>query len=572
MENHIEPIRNFIRDSLAIWKTPEVAVGIVKGSDILLCEGYGLRNRERNLPVTEKTLFAIGSSTKAFTSFDLGLLVDEGKLDWDKPLRDFLPAFQMYDPVASERLTPRDILSHRVGLPRHDFMWYNAPFDRHQIFRRLRFLEPNKDIRQTFQYQNLMYMAAGVLIEHVTGQTWEEFTHQRIFEEVGMPRSNFSVNDSQKSDDFALPYQEKKDQIEVMPFRNIDSVGPAGSINSCVEDMVKWLSVHVNHGKLGEGELISAGNLSQMHTPQMVIQDTPKWKELLHSSYGLGWFIAPYRGVQMVQHGGNIDGFSAFVGFLPAGEIGVVALCNMSGTSLPTVIAFRVFDLFVGLEPVDWNERLHKEYEEIKAGMEKSKEQTASARQAGHPPSHPLEDYAGEYEHPGYGVVALTVQDSKLKAVFNNNEYQVEPYHYEIFEFNYDLIDLHMKGTFTTDEGGQVSRLALPLEPFAKEIVFERIPELRMSEQAFLTRFVGIYEITGMPLIISLKGNDRLVATFPGQPAYELIPYRGTTYTLKGLTGVSITFKPGESGLAEALDFIQPGVVLSAQRKKEAAS
>src|SRR5512135_766034 len=218
MEGLIQQLRDFINASLALWQAPGVAVGVIRGEDVLLCEGFGLRDREGQQPVTPNTLFAIGSSTKGFTTFDLGLLVDEGRLNWDKPIRDFLPTFQLHDPVASERLTPRDMVSHRVGLPRHDLMWYNSPLSRQEIFGRLRYLEPNKDIRQAFQYNNLMFLSAGVLIEHLSGRSWEDFTRQRIFEPLGMNRSNFSVTASQQSDDFALPYREKKDQIERIPF------------------------------------------------------------------------------------------------------------------------------------------------------------------------------------------------------------------------------------------------------------------------------------------------------------------------------------------------------------------
>jgi CubicO group peptidase (beta-lactamase class C family) len=518
--------------------------------------------------VTPNSLFAIGSSSKAFTTFDMGLLVDEGKLDWDKPLRDFLPAFQLNDPVASQRVTPRDIVSHRVGLPRHDLLWYNSPLGRHEIFERLRYLELNKDIRQTFQYNNLMFLTAGVLIEHLSGLSWEDFTRQRVFERLGMARSNFSVTASQQSDDFAAPYQEKKDQVERMPFRNIDSVGPAGSINSCAADMLKWLRVHLNQGRLDGQPVISSAALEQMHSPQMIIQGTPRWKEILPAAYGLGWFIEPYRGVQMVQHGGNIDGFTAFVAMLPAEKTGVVALANLNGTSLPTVIAYRAFDLLLGLEPVDWNGRLRPEYLEIKAGMEQSEKQAASERKEGHPPAHALEEYTGEYHNPGYGSLRLSLQDGKLQALFNDIVFRVEPYHYEIFEFHYDLIDLHLKGSFTTDEKGNVGKLALPLEPNVKEIVFERVPEQRLRERAFLERLCGVYEMMGMPLAIDLKGEDTLTGTLPGQPSFELVPYQGTTFNLKGLAGASLTFKLGETGPAEAVELVQPGVVLQAKRKE----
>jgi hypothetical protein len=303
-----------------------------------------------------------------------------------------------------------------------------------------------------------------------------------------------------------------------------------------------------------------------MHTPQMVIAGKPRWKELLPGAYGLGWFIAPYRGYQMVEHGGNIDGFTALVAMLPDEKIGVVALTNISDSSLPTSIAYHVFDQLLNLKPVDWNERFYQQHLEFKAGKEKSKEQAASERKQGHPPAHPLEDYAGEYRHPGYGSINITVQDGQLSAVYNENPFTVEPYHYEIFEFSYDLIDLRLKGTFTTDEKGNVSRLALPLESNVKEISFERVPDHHLRERAFLERLVGNYALLGMPLSIALKGEDTLVATQAGQPALELLPYRDTTFYIQGQTGVTLQFNITERGPAESLTYAQPGLVLNAER------
>jgi CubicO group peptidase (beta-lactamase class C family) len=562
----VSQMRAFLQESLALWKVPGVGVGVIQGDEVLLCDGFGWRDVEKGLPATENTLFAIGSASKAFTTFDMGLLVDEGKLDWDKPVRDFMPSFQVHDPVASERLTPRDIVSHRVGLPRHDMAWYNSPLTRQEIFARLRHLEPNRDIRQTFQYNNLMFLTAGVLVEHLSGLSWEDFTRQRIFEPLGMRSSNFSVNTSQASDNFARPYREKNDRVEGIPFRNIDAVGPAGSINSCAADMVAWLKVHLNGGRAGPDALISSGNLEQMHSPQMTIAGGSKWKELLPSSYGLGWFIYPYRGFQVVEHGGNIDGFTALVALMPAEKIGVVVLTNLDQNALTTAAAYRAFDLLLGLEPVDWNGRFHADFLEFRAGEEAGKAQSAGKRVAGRPPAHPLEDYAGTYTHPGYGTVEVTCKDGQLQASHNQISYRVEPYHYEIFEFHYDLNDTHMKATFTTDVEGIVSRLSLPFEPLVSEIVFMRAAESRLRERAFLERLTGAYMFMGELLTVSLKGTDGLTATLPGRPAFTLVPYRGTTFQVDGLSGVNITFQLGENGSAESLELSQSGAVLTAKR------
>src|SRR5580698_4158474 len=192
---------DFANQALRDWKCDGFAIAVIQDGQVILSKGYGLRNVKRNLPVTTKTLFAIGSSTKSFTVSAMGALVDQGKLDWDKPVRDYLPDFKMWDPFATERMTPRDLVTHRSGLPRHDLMWYSSPFSREEIFNRLRYLEPNKDFRTTFQYQNLMFMTAGYLAGHVAGMSWEQLVHNTIFEPLGMTGSNFSVVDSQKTDD-----------------------------------------------------------------------------------------------------------------------------------------------------------------------------------------------------------------------------------------------------------------------------------------------------------------------------------------------------------------------------------
>src|SRR5580658_8495174 len=211
----------FANKELRDWKCDGFAIAIVQDGKVILSKGYGLRDVKKNLPVTDKTLFAIGSATKSFTVTSLGVLVDQGKLDWDKPVRDYLPDFRLWDQFATERMTPRDLVTHRSGLPRHDLMWYNSPFTRQELFDRLRYLEPNKDFRTTFQYQNLMFMTAGYLAGHVAGTTWQQLVRKSIFEPLGMSGSNFSVNDMQKSADFSLPYTVVNDTVVDMPFRNI---------------------------------------------------------------------------------------------------------------------------------------------------------------------------------------------------------------------------------------------------------------------------------------------------------------------------------------------------------------
>src|SRR5690348_4409597 len=225
------------------WKVPGVAIAVVQDGKVIYAKGYGYRDLEQKLPVTTATLFPIGSITKSFTALTFAILKDEGKVDWDQPVRTYLPEFEMNDVVATERATPRDLFSHRTGLPRHDLVWYSSDFSRDDMVGRLRYLKPNKSFRSAYQYNNLTIMTMGYLEGKLTGLGWEGAIRQRIFAPLGMTHSNLSVTDIEKTADHALPYELKKDIVTKVPYHNIDAIGPAGSINSSVDDMSHYLTL-----------------------------------------------------------------------------------------------------------------------------------------------------------------------------------------------------------------------------------------------------------------------------------------------------------------------------------------
>jgi CubicO group peptidase (beta-lactamase class C family) len=229
----------FVDELRAQWNVPGMAVGIIQNGKIILAKGYGYRDLEQKLPVTPKTLFAIGSTSKSFTSLSLAILNDQGKVDWDKPVRQYLPAFQVQDPIASERLTLRDLLSHRSGLARHDLVWYSSSFTSGQIFDRVRYLEMNKDFRSAYQYNNLMYTVAGYLGGEVSGLGWEKLVQQSILDPLGMKSTNFHVADSEKSPDYALPYSEKRGSVKRIPFKPVEGIGPAGEPEGCSQRLIR---------------------------------------------------------------------------------------------------------------------------------------------------------------------------------------------------------------------------------------------------------------------------------------------------------------------------------------------
>jgi CubicO group peptidase (beta-lactamase class C family) len=545
---------DFMAQVLKDWKVPGVAVGVVQNGKMILLKGYGYRDVEKQLPVTPNTLFAVGSITKSFTVTLLGMEMDEGKVDWDKPVRNYLPDFRMYDPVLSEQMLVRDLITHRSGLPRHDMVWYSSDFTREDLLRRLEFLEPNKPLRSRFQYNNLMFMTAGYIAGKLNGKSWEDSVRERILLPLGMNRTTFSEKESQNAPDFAQPYQKGNDvksDVKRMPFDeqcpDTCALGPAGEINSSVADMSRYVLLHLNKGKLEGKTLLSENNAIQMQTPQMVIQGAPDFKEQSENSYGMGFFISSYRGHKQVEHGGNIDGFSAEMIFLPGDGIGVVVLTNLDGTAVPYVVANNLLDRLLGMDQVPWSQRYLDQEMKAKESEEEAKNKNYTPHKSGTHPSHDRKEYSGDYGNPGYGVVSIAEEGDHFKMTINRVTKSLEHLHYDVFQVPDNPFDqfAKLRVMFLSDANGDISSLSMPLETNVKDIVFTRLPDKQLTERSFIEQFTGPYELPGSPtpFTVSLRGEHTLILSSPGSPEVELIPKRGTTFDLKDQSGVSLEFK-----------------------------
>ncbi len=566
----LEGFDAFVDGVLKDHQSPGLAVAVVRDGKVIHAKGYGRRNVEKNLPVTPQTLFAIGSISKSFTSTVMGVLADQGKLEWDKPVREYLPDFRLHDATATAQMTPRDLVTHGSGLPRHDALWYGSSLTRQQMYDRLRHLEPSKDFRSTWQYNNLMFMTAGYLAARLGDLSWEELVRQKIFVPLGMKTSNFSVTESQKRADFALPYQKVKEEPKEVPFRNIDEIGPAGSINSSVEEMAQYVLMHINKGKHGDRQILSETNASQMQTPQMVMPGGPgQFTEIGHSSYGMGWMISTYRGQKVVQHGGGIDGFTANLAFLPQQKAGLILLSNLGGNPASSVVTNNVLDRMLGLDQIAWNQRTKELQKKARDSAEEAKKKAASARKTGTRPSHELKEYAGEYEHPGYGAAKIEVAGEDLKLAFNTFNVPLKHYHYDYFEVPEQpgVPISNAKVGFLTNLKGEIDSFTLPLESSVKPITFARAAEKAMQEKGFLQSFVGEYTLGQITAKVELRDEKTLTLTVPGQPVHELVPMRGTSFDLKGVPGFSVEFKKDPSGAVTEMVTHQPNGTFVAKRK-----
>ncbi|MBQ8995139.1 MAG: serine hydrolase, partial [Oscillospiraceae bacterium] len=484
-ETFFETLREKIEHALEMWGCPSVGLGVIYQDEVLFCDGIGLRNREKNLPATGQTLYQIGSCSKAFTSAICAKLVDDGKLSWDTPIRDIAPEVQFFDPFTSQNVTLRDVLSHRTGVPRHEYSWYGTNFDRKELVEHVKYLEPNQPFRTMFQYNNYGYVIAGHLIEKVTGKSFEENVQEIIFDPLGMTRSTLFLDDMEADEDHATPYGNPGESFsgaKEVPFYRTEvedkskGIGApfaaAGAINSSAEEMLKWVKFHLaggdEAGKWEGKQILSKESFNELHKPSMIIKnrlDMPQ-DETDFSTYGLAWFIENYRGHKIIHHGGSINGFSAMTFMVPEIKLGVVAYTNMDGCQLHMSICKTVADHFLGLSEANWFQRY---FDYVRERMNEQKNicvQLAGEKVEGTHPSHSLEDYVGEYSRPGYGYCAVSLKDGKLILHFLGVEDTLEHYHYDTF-VSADVVGEVPPGMpvhfHSAEVGGKIDEVRMPL-------------------------------------------------------------------------------------------------------------
>src|SRR6266404_1854640 len=255
--------------ALRAWNAPGIAVAIVRDEKVLLAKGYGFKERGKPDHVTPRTVFAIGSTTKAFTTAAMAMLIDEGKMSWDDPVRKHIDFFRLSDPLASDQVTLRDLASHRTGLSRNDLLWYASPWSQEEILRRIAFVKLARPFRSAWQYQNIMFSAAGFAVARASGGSWQDFVQRRIFDPLGMTSASLTTSVAESAPDHASPHRKgPKDSPDVILWRNLDNIAPAGAINASVEDLVPWVRLQLGGGAIDGKRLISARNTIEMHTPQ----------------------------------------------------------------------------------------------------------------------------------------------------------------------------------------------------------------------------------------------------------------------------------------------------------------
>lgn len=421
------------------WEVPGVALAIVQNDKVLYLGGQGSRDLAKGLPLNEHSLFQIASTTKAFTTAAMAMLVDEGKMKWDDPVRQHLDYFRLADPHADALVTMRDLLSHRTGLPRHDTLWVRTQFPREDLIRRMAFAKPSEAFRSLYQYNNLMFLSAAEAVGKTSGIGWDAFLKQRIFEPLGFSDTRTTYSEIIQSTNIALPHSKRKEIISAGKMTNYDNIGGAGCIASSAADLAQWLRLQLGQGVYNGKRLISAGALAETHLPQTVIRMSTANMELqpefTQSTYGLGWWIHHYRGEMLVMHSGSLSGYRALITMVPRLKLGFVVLANLNGTHLPEALTNTLLDSYLDLpKNRDWNAHMiavDQRSQEKSAADQRSKE---ASRLEGTKPSLPLAAYVGRYQEPAYGEMSITLKEGKLQVEWARFQSALEHWHLDSFQ------------------------------------------------------------------------------------------------------------------------------------------
>ncbi|HEX8368727.1 MAG TPA: serine hydrolase [Pyrinomonadaceae bacterium] len=421
------------------WNVPGMAIAIVKDDKVVFAQGYGARALGKSDKVDENTLFAIASNTKAFTTAALAILIDEGKLKWDDKVSQYLPEFQMYDAYVTREMTVRDLVSHRSGLDTFsgDLLWYETTYPSDEILRRVRYLKPTSSFRSQFGYQNLMFVAAGRIVEKVSGKTWSEFVRERILKPLGMTRTTTSVKDLKNN--YSMPHNESGGSLRVLHLGNVDAAAPAAGLNSSVKEVANWLRLQLGRGKFEGKQIYSerqAGAMWSAVTPLGVnpfpAKDAPT---RLFSAYGLGWFLNDYRGRKVVSHSGGLDGMISQTALMPEENLGLVVLTN-SETGVNSIMMNKIFDVFTDAPKRDWSAERLERAKQNKARDAEADKKLVDARVKNTKPSLALADYAGTYAGEMYGDATVTEENGRLVLRLvpaPNFVADLEHWHYDTF-------------------------------------------------------------------------------------------------------------------------------------------
>jgi CubicO group peptidase (beta-lactamase class C family) len=533
--SRLQGFDSYMEQVLKEWNTPGIGVGIVVKDKLVFAKGYGYRDYEQKLPLTPTTLFQIASNSKLFTAVAAGMLVEEGKLSWDKPVREAVPTIQFYNDQLNGNVTLRDMLSHRTGVTRHDLIWFKSPFTRTELFEKLKYLEPQEPIRTAYLYNNLMFSAVGQIIELKSGRRWEQFVRERILTPLDMGSTTYTISEMLKHPDHGVPFREKRDSFELYKipyYEDTEGVAPAGAVISNIDELSHWLIALMNDGKYNGKQVLPPNVLKATIQPAIGLPNTlgealGYW-ELLNPDYGMGRSIASYRGRLITYHGGALPGFYSQISFMPNDNVGVIVfVIGEHASPLINVVSYNVYERLLGMDQTPWSQRLLQLRLANKKAGTQARAKAGEDRVPNAKPSHPMASYAGEYENPAYGILKIGLKGDQLGFGFHEFQFPLSHFHYDRFDTPDDEQYGRFSVNFGTNPQGDIATAMMSLDE--AEVVFTRKPAT--LDPKLVERLAGVYLTPAkVKFQVLYQPGTGLSIVFPGAPPRKLIQVKGLQF------------------------------------------
>ncbi len=578
-DKRLKGIEKELNTLLVASKAPGFAVAVVEGDKVVFAKGFGYRDYENKIPVDTNTLFAIGSTTKAFTSAILGKLRDDKKLSFDESPRKYIPELEFYNDDMNKNIIIKDLMRHSTGISSNDDSWVLFPtYNKDSLLLRVKYQEPISRVRQQWYYNNYMFLAQGVLAEKITGKSWEDNITNYFFKPLNMTRSNATIAEMKSATNAAFGYRlTENDVISKLDYFDLAGLGPAGSINSSVNDMSKWLMAWINEGTYNDTKIIPVSYLNEAISSQMVINaalPSENSPDIHFANYGYGWMLSSYKGHYRVEHGGDVTGFTANVAFFPSDKLGIVVLTNQEVSDVPVLARNIIADRMLKEEKINtvkrYIDRQKKARElELENGVANTSPKINNTTL-----SHSnIADYTGNYYNAGYGTFEVFSKNDSLflHTTDKTRQYFLNHYHYDTFEvFNIEdgKVDISRSSdfeiNFRTNIDGVIS------EAMFNGIAFEHIPKVIHLDASTLKQYVGEYTVGETTLRVYTKENDTSLYLFISndQPEFELLVTEAHKFSFQ-ISGIElrVEFENPKNGVFNELIFIQPDGAFKATRK-----
>lgn len=574
-DSRLKGLDKDIEKWMKAWKTPGLAIAVVEKDKIIYSKGFGYRDLENKKKVDANTLFCIGSCTKAFTVTLLGQQQDSGRISFDDPVKKHMPTIQFYNDELTHKVTIKDMIVHRTGLPRHDVSWYyfnSASGD--SLIARLPYLEPEVQLREKFIYNNFMYLLQGELIEELTGQSWRENLQEHILSPLEMNDTKTSHEDFLRVENRSLGYKSfyTGESMTETPYFNIAGMSPAGGVYSSVNNMANWLQTWIAKGVYNDKRLFSQEYYDGALTPQMATgwgkpDEDFSWQQFFEYSYG--WMMSSIHGHYVVTHDGGIDGFGTTTAFFPHDDFGFIILAN-SHSPIRDVIGNAIISRILDIKEENIQDHKMKEVQE----WIKNNKKDPDSEETRIGPNRPLDDFIGVFEHKGYGEIKVSVRNDSAFAQLPYGTFYLKPFKYNVMEgflfkdgkVRDDFLEDATKFNFQTDLNGSISQIDIPLQGGLDPIEFSRIEApISLSKEQLLT-FVGQYNFGGKDVAsVYIDDNGVLRSYVKGQKKYKLIPVKSNRFFIESLPNYFVEFRSGEEGIDRVV-FIQPDGTYTAKK------